>query len=648
MCGFVGFVVAPHAPPWAPSWAGADAALGRATDTLVHRGPDDRGVWVAEDGRAGLGFRRLSILDLSAHGHQPMESSDGRYVIAYNGEIYNFKSLRSQLDAEHTHPWRGHSDTEVLLELIRRRGVEAALSQVDGMFAFALWDKQEGTLTLARDRFGEKPLYYGWSGQGAGGNFVFGSELKALKALPGFDDELDRDALALFFRYRYVPGARSIFRAYKKLEAGTLLTLVDGKERLHRYWDPARQAQAALAQPFQGSREEALDEVSRLFEQSVARRLESDVAVGAFLSGGIDSSLAVAYAQRVSPQGVNTFTIGFDNTHFNEAPFAKAVAARLGTNHTEIFVSETDALAVVDTLAKMYDEPFADPSQLPTAVLCAKARKYVTVALAGDGGDELFCGYGRYLNQIQRWQQMANISPAAKRMADRMARGLPVAFLNTIDGLRGKPGKLGRKLLGRLLDRSSIQAEEFFMFASSFWRDGVPVLGAERFERALFTPEPFDLAVVDDALRFQILDSKMYLPDDVLVKTDRASMAASLEVRTPFLNAELAQFAWSLPFAQRDPARLGLKSVLKDLLARHLPREDFERPKQGFDAPIRQWLRGELKAWGEDLIMAPSARARDHLDMARIQARWTAHQKGVNTEGDLWPALVMLAWLREN
>lgn len=644
MCGFVGFVGTLPAPVWAD----AAAALGRATDTLVHRGPDDRGVWLAEDGRAGLGFRRLSILDLSAHGHQPMDSSDGRYVIAYNGEIYNFKSLRGQLDAEHAHPWRGHSDTEVLLELIRRRGVEAALSQVDGMFAFALWDKQEGALTLARDRFGEKPLYYGRSGLSAGKSFVFGSELKALKALPGFDDDLDPEALALFFRYRYVPGARSIYRAYKKLEAGTFLTLVNGQERLHHYWDPARQAQTAFAQPFQGSREEALDEVSRLFEQSVARRLESDVAVGAFLSGGIDSSLAVAYAQRVSPQGVNTFTIGFDNTHFNEAPFAKAVAARLGTNHTEIFVSETDALAVVDTLAKMYDEPFADPSQLPTAVLCAKAREYVTVALAGDGGDELFCGYGRYVSQIQRWRQMAGMSPAAKGLADRMARALPVEFLNALDGLRGKPGKLGRKLLGRLLDRSSTQAEEFFMFASSFWRDGVPVLGVERLERGLFKPDAVDLATVNDVMRFQILDTKMYLPDDVLVKTDRASMAASIEVRTPFLNAELAQFAWSLPFDETDPARHDLKSVLKDLLARHLPREDFERPKQGFDAPIRQWLRGDLKGWGEDLVMAPSPRARDHLDMNRIQARWAAHQKGVNMEGDLWPALVMLAWLREN
>ena len=622
----------------------AAGVLALAADAIRHRGPDDGGTWVGAEGRCGLGFRRLAIVDLTEHGHQPMTSSDGRYVIAFNGEIYNFKSLRVQLDGEAHHTWKGHCDTEVLLEMIRRRGVEATLNQLDGMFAFALFDKVDGTGTLARDHFGEKPLYYGWS-QGA---FVFGSELKALKALPGFQGALDRESLALYFRYRYVPGSRSIYQSYRKLEAGSILTLKDGDAKIRRYWDPAHEAKQAFSSPFQGTREEALDEVSRLFSLSIARRLEADVPLGAFLSGGIDSSLAVAVAQQASGRAVNTFTIGFSEQHFNEAPYAKVVADRLGSNHTEVTVSEQDALAVVDTLAAMYDEPFADPSQLPTAVLCAKARTHVTVALAGDGGDELFCGYGRYLNHVQRWSRLASLSPAARARAAGLAQRLPVGLLNGLDGLRGKPGKLGAKWQSRLMDRSIASAETYFMSASSFWRDGVPVQGVDHLERDLFAPVPLDLGVATDVQRFQILDTGQYLPDDVLVKTDRASMAASLEVRTPFLNTDLARFAWSLPFEMMDPARHGLKAILKDLLARHLPREDFERPKQGFDAPIRQWLRGELKSWGEGLVMAPSALALEHLDMARIQARWSAHQQGLNAEGDLWPALVMLAWMREN
>lgn len=640
MCGFVGFVQAPDAP----AFADGEGALMRAAEAIRHRGPDDGDVWLAGDGRTGLGFRRLSILDLSEHGRQPMASADGRYVIAYNGEIYNFRDLRAELDGEGPHAWQGHSDTEVLLELIRRRGVLPALERLDGMFAFALWDTHEETLTLARDRFGEKPLYYGWSG----GAFVFGSELKALKVLPGFDGELDREALALYFRYRYVPGARCIYKAYNKLLAGCAVTLKAGKTEHHRYWDPTSEAAQAFARPFEGTYEEALDELDRTFRASVQHRLEADVPLGAFLSGGIDSSLAVAYAQKGSARDVNTYTIAFAEQHFNEAPYARQVAQHLGTHHTEIEVTERDALQVVDTLAQMYDEPFADPSQLPTAVLCAKARDHVTVALAGDGGDELFCGYGRYAAQVRRWQAVKGLSPAAKARAAAWAGRLPVEALNALDGLRGKPGKLGRKWLTKLLDRSSTQAEEFFMFAASFWRDGVPVKGVEMAERALFAPAPLALGDAPDVRRFQILDTAMYLPDDVLVKTDRASMAASLEVRTPFLNGDLARLAWSLPFDWMDPARVGLKTVLKDLLARHVPRELFERPKMGFDAPVRQWLRGELKSWGEELISDPCPLAQEHLDMARIADRWLAHQKGLNAEGDLWPALVMLAWMRTN
>ncbi|MBF0249688.1 MAG: asparagine synthase (glutamine-hydrolyzing) [Alphaproteobacteria bacterium] len=634
MCGFVGFVAG-------SGFADADA-LERATETIRHRGPDDGGIWLAEGGRAGFGFRRLSILDLSANGHQPMVSSDGRMVIVFNGEIYNFRDLRDELDREQPHAWRGHSDTEVVLELIRRHGVDAALERIDGMFAFALWDTRDDSLTLARDRFGEKPLYYGRS-EGA---FVFGSELKALRALPGFRDDLDQTALALFFRYRYVPGERSIYAHYHKLPAGGVLRLKGQDVQVRRYWDPQAEARAAMGRPFAGTFDDALIEAERLLTASVARRLESDVALGAFLSGGIDSSLTVALAQKASGRAVNTFTVGFAEQHFNEAPFARQVADHLGANHTEMIVSERDALAVVKRLPSMYDEPFADPSQLPTALLCAKAREHVTVAIAGDGGDELFCGYGRYDREIRRWASVGGRSGALRRALGGLAGVLPVDALDALDGLRGKPGKLGRKMLARLLDGSSGRAEEFFQFASGYWRDGVPVKGVGRLERELFVPPALDLPGAPDVKRFQVLDAMLYLPDDILVKVDRASMAASLEVRTPFLNADLARFAWSLPIALYDPAQHGLKIVLRKLLARHVPAELFERPKMGFDVPVRQWLRGDLKAWGDELVFGDNPLADQWLERQRIAKRWTDHQKGASLEGDLWPALMMLAWMR--
>lgn len=637
MCGFVGYVRSLGGQGF-----DADAEiLVRAASAIRHRGPDDAGTWVSDDGRAGLGFRRLAILDLSAHGHQPMASSDGRYVLTFNGEIYNFKDLRARLDGEAHPAWRGHSDTEVLLEWIVRHGVRDAVSQADGMFAIALWDTAEQTLTLARDKFGEKPLYYGWSD----GGFVFGSELKALKALPGFRDALDVEALAQYFRYRYVPAPKTIYAAYSKLTPGTILTLKGGDVSQARYWDPVEQAAQAFATPFAGNYDQALDAVEDALTASTRRRLESDVPLGAFLSGGIDSSLAVALAGKAG-HGVNTFTIAFAEKHFNEGPYARAVAEHLKANHLEIEVSERDALAQVDALPAMFDEPFADPSQLPTAVLCARAREHVTVALAGDGGDELFCGYGRYLDHVRRFQALKGLNDGERARALAWAKRLPVGLLDGLDGLRGKPGKLGRKWLAKLMDRATAQPEAFFLSASAFWRDGVPVKGVGALELDLFAPPPLVLDGVEDVRRFQILDTVRYLPDDVLVKTDRASMAASLEVRTPFLNADLARLAWSLPFAHTDPERVGLKAVLKDVLARHVPRELFERPKMGFDAPIRQWLRGDLKRWGEGLVNDPSALALEHLDMERIRARWSAHQRGLNAEGDLWPALVMLAWMQ--
>ncbi len=647
MCGFVGyFCVNGKAFSNASSGDGA-AVLRRASDAIKHRGPDDSGIWLSDGGCTGFGFRRLSIQDLSEHGHQPMISSGGRYVIVLNGEIYNFQTLRAELDAESPHQWRGHSDTEVLLELISRVGVEAALAKTDGMFAFALWDNRDKTLTLGRDRFGEKPLYYGWTDTA----FVFGSELKALRAIPGFKGDLDRQSMAQFFRFYYIPGDQTIYQSCRKLPAGSITTLGLNTSQnswpdITNYWNPAQVFNDSAAAPFQGDMSGALDEIDRIFKKSVEHRMITDVPIGAFLSGGIDSSLTAAYAQMLDRPPLQTYTIAFDNNKFNEAPYAQAVADHLDTNHTEILVTEDDALGVIDGLANIYDEPFADSSQIPTMVLCAKAREHVTVALAGDGGDELFCGYNRYDKQVRRWNNISGGHPMAKKLMAQMSKNLPIGLFDNIDGLRGKPGKLGQKWNSKLMEHSCVVDEEFFMAASSFWRDGVPVQGIDAHERALFTPQPLQLENASAVQRFQVLDTSIYLPDDILVKTDRASMAASLEIRTPFLNAELAQFALSLPVSMFDPQEFGLKVILKKLLERHVPANLIDRPKMGFEVPLREWLRGKLKDWGVALVYEPSVTAQEWLDMPRIQKRWVDHQKGANREGDLWPALMMLLWLR--
>ncbi len=646
MCGFVGYF-----SPNADSFAGGDGGeslLEQAADTLAHRGPDGAGLWCDAGAGVGLAFRRLAILDLSPAGEQPMESSDGRYRLVFNGEIYNFRALKAELDKEAPHEWRGHCDTEVLLELIRRRGLESALQKTDGMFALALWDSRDKTLSLARDRFGEKPLYMAWAGK----TLLFGSELKALKTFPGFDTTLDRESLALYFRNRYVPGTRCIYQNARKLAPATTLAFhADSRAgawpQPTTYWNGIKVANAAMENPFSGTEAEALDEAERLFTASVSDRLESDVALGAFLSGGIDSSLTVAIAQRAMGKPMDTFTIRFEEDDFNEAPYAQAVAGHLQSHHNEITVTERDALGVVDRLSTMYDEPFADPSQLPTAVLSAQTRQHVTVALSGDGGDELFCGYGRYQTLPHLWARQSQKSPAMKGLAAIMAKNLPVGPLDALSSLRPRPGKLGQRWFAKLMEASSTSMEECFGLSSGVWRDGVPVSSFLRTERRLFDLPHFELTNAADVQRMMFLDARTALPDGLMVKVDRAAMAASLEVRTPFLNADLARFAWSLPLSTYDPATKGLKWVLKSLLKRHIPEALVERPKMGFDVPIRQWLRGELRDWGETLVTA-SPPGSELLDMARIEKKWRSHQQGANHEGDLWPALVLLSWMQNN
>ncbi|RED50823.1 asparagine synthase (glutamine-hydrolysing) [Aestuariispira insulae] len=560
-----------------------------------------------------------------------MESHCERYVIAFNGEIYNHEDLRRELEQTVQVKWRGHSDTETLLTAIACWGPDVALTRLDGMFAFALWDRRDRTMFFARDRFGEKPLYWGLQG----GCLYFGSELKAMPELGLCSGDLDEKAIAQFFRYRYIPAPQTIFKGVNKLRAGEVLKARWTEEgldtELEFYWRSTCEASAVATRKNPADSET----VENLLKTSVEGRLNSDVPLGAFLSGGIDSSLTVALARQLDP-GLKTYTIRFEDSRFNEADHAMAVARHLETDHHELTVTEQDALACVASLSSVYDEPFADPSQIPTILLCRKAKEHVTVALSGDGGDEFFAGYSRYARILNRWEGRP---PAWMRKGYAWASSLPVSGL----------GKSGEKIFRTFMNGRAETLEEYAQNEVGFWRSGVPVRDIAAGERHLFLsawPGADDLADFDGIKRQMISDAMVYLPDDLQVKVDRAAMACSLEVRTPFLNQQLARAAWSISTDNHMDPTHGSKSILKQILYRHVPRELVDRPKQGFDVPLREWLRGALKSWGEELLNECDSTIHDIVDVARIRRVWAWHQAGGRREGDLWPALVFLDWWR--
>ncbi len=600
--------------------------LARAmADTLVHRGPDDGATWADASAGIAFGFRRLAIVDLSIDGRQPMRSHDGRLVIVMNGEIYNFREMRAALDAASAPAWRGHSDTEVFLEFIARKGLDAALAAANGMFAFALWDSKTRSLMLGRDRLGKKPLYYGR----VGGAFAFASELKALRVLPGFDDSIDSHAMALFLRHAYVPSPLSIHRTIRKLRPGEIAHLsAEAPEPATRlYWDARAVAEACAEAPFKGSEAEAVERLDALVQDAVASRMIADVPLGAFLSGGIDSSTVVAAMVAAKLGPVRTFTVGFAGTRYDEAPHAAAMAKHLGTLHAEMQAGEAECLELVPRLGHMYDEPFADASQIPTAVLSRLTRKHVTVALSGDGGDELFGGYPRYRSAAAEW---GNRAPTALAPAMRAAAGL----VGMIDAKTGRA----------LARRAATTPERLYADHVTLWH-------AE--DRLLpdVWPEPLALFALRGVPHlaspvrcFMALDALTYLPDDLLAKVDRASMAYSLEVRCPLLDYRLVEFAWSLP----DSASFGedgTKRALRQVLARRVPRALFERPKSGFEPPVGDWLRGPLRDWTEDLL-APAALEAAGLNPAPVRARWARHLGGRNATYPLWTVLMFQAWRR--
>jgi asparagine synthase (glutamine-hydrolysing) len=648
VCGIAGMLQRDGA--WDESVADT---LRRMVNAIEHRGPDDSGTWLDAERGIALGHRRLSIVDLSPNGHQPMHSASGRFVMVFNGEIYNHRALRTEIEVTNRGwQWRGHSDTEVMLAAFELWGVAESIARFNGMFAFALYDRQERSLHLARDRFGEKPLYYGWLGR----TFVFGSELKALQAHSAWRGEIDRGSVALYMRHAYVPAPYSIYTGIQKLPPASVLTvplsLTPGElPQPHAYWTAKAVAEDGARRPFEGSEADAVAALDALLRDAVAMRMEADVPLGAFLSGGVDSSLVVALMQAQSSRPVRTFTIGFHDEAYNEAEHARAVAQHLGTEHTQLYVSETEAMSVIPRLPTIYDEPFADSSQIPTYLVSKMTREHVTVALSGDGGDELFGGYNRYTWGNHIWNKVGWIH---KSVRAGMARALLQLSVDGWDRVFASlqpllprawhtnlPGDKVHKVAGVLAAPS---AEAMYRGLVSFWDPQLMVLQAAEPPTAL--TRRGSLAEVPDLIqRMMFLDQVSYLPDDILAKVDRASMAVSLEARVPLLDHRVAEFAWRLPVSMkiRNGER---KWPLLQVLYKYVPKAIIERPKMGFGVPLDAWLRGELREWAEELLDERRLRAEGYVGAAVVRKRWQEHLSGRrNWQYQLWIVLMFEAWL---
>ena len=638
MCGIAGFL---------NTQGGASTEVAaRMRDTLYHRGPDDGGSWIDETQGVALVHRRLSILDLSAAGHQPMLSASDRYVIAFNGEIYNHLELREALAGC---VWRSHSDTETLLAAIAAWGLDATLKQCVGMFAFALWDRHTCTLTLARDRFGEKPLYYGRQGD----VLLFGSELKALKAHPAFRAEIDRDALALYLRHGYIPAPHSIYKGIFKLPPGTSVQISAelGMGEPIIYWSARQAAESGQRNLFEGGEVEAVQELERLLQQSIAGQMMADVPLGAFLSGGVDSSVVVALMQAQSRRPVKTFTIGFKDQDYNEAEYAQAVAKHLGTEHTELYVTPQQAMAVIPQLSHIYDEPFADSSQIPTCLVSKMAREQVTVSLSGDGGDELFGGYNRY-SLGEKIGKIARLPlPLRSAMAGMITSFSPEKW-NAVMGLAlpllpnklrfANPGDKLHKLAGVVCSESM---ESLYLGLVSLWGDPTSVVLGSKEPTTVVTDRSKWPDLPDLTQQMMVLDTVSYLPDDILAKVDRAAMSVSLETRLPFLDHRVMEFAWRLPLSMKV-VKGHSKHVLRRVLYKHVPRKLIERPKMGFSIPLDSWLRGPLREWAESLLDESRIKQEGFFEPTLIRKKWQEHLSGkCNWQHQLWVILMFQSWL---
>jgi asparagine synthase (glutamine-hydrolysing) len=648
MCRIAGFWDLGHTLK--PRWEETIRAM---RDSMTYGGPDDAGLFIDPEEGLALGHRRLAILDLSPLGHQPMFSASGRTVMVYNGEVYNYRSLGSALSSGDK-GFKGTSDTEVILEGIEQWGAEKTVTQCIGMFAWAVWDRREKTLGLVRDRLGIKPLYYGWMDK----ILLFASELKAFRAVPGFSPSIDRDVLGLFFRHNYIPAPYTIYKNIWKLRPGEILPINSEAMKSRAletkpYWSASQIVREGLENPYQGSLEEAQEELESILNEAVQLRLISDVPLGAFLSGGIDSSAVVSLMRKGSNASVRTFSIGFEQTGYNEAPYAEAVARHLGTDHTELYVTEKEAQALIPSLPFIYDEPFADSSQIPTTLLSKLTRQYVTVSLSGDGGDELFAGYDRYLWGKEIWQKMGWMPPWSRKglraallilspsMWDNLFQAISPWLPKSWQTYR--PGDRVHKLADSLLFDNRI---DLYQWLVSHWREPLALVKGMNGEPAT----AFDLleghSIFPDFIQeMQYLDLVSYLPDDILTKVDRASMSVALEARVPLLDHRLVEFAWRLPLQYKLHDGTG-KWVLRQVLNKYVPEKLVERPKMGFGIPIDSWLRGPLKEWAGDLLSPDRLKREGYLNQTMVEIKWKEHQSGKrNWQYLLWDVLMWEAWL---
>ena len=641
MCGLVGFLGGDSLE----GKEGTEALLQRMADTISYRGPNDSGYWCDMDQQIGLGHRRLSIVDLSSAGQQPMISPSGRYVIVFNGEVYNHFDLRKELGES---SWRGHSDTESLLACFDRWGIQGAIERVVGMFAFAVWDKSENTLFLGRDRIGEKPLYYGWQGS----SFMFASELKALKKHPAFKAEISRESVCLFLRYSYVPAPYSIYSGIQKLEPGCLLSLPQNQRepKIWKYWSAIDLIKQGINSPFSGTPLEAVDELELLAKDAIKQQMVADVPLGAFLSGGKDSSTVVALMQAQSTQKIKTFSIGFHEEGYNEAVYAKAIAQHLGTDHTELYVPPNIARAVIPNIPSLYDEPFSDSSQIPTFLVAQLARQHVTVSLSGDAGDELFGGYNRYQMTASMWKKIELLPRSLRKLIAKGVEAIqPQAWDNFCKYIPGSNRfvNIGDKLHKGAGVMASRSIDELYLRLVSLLPDPEALVIGGREPDTLLTGKKPDLTGLCDVESMMALDLLTYLPDDILVKVDRAAMAVSLETRVPFLDHRIVEFAWTLPLSVK--IRDGeMKWPLNQMLYRYLPRELIDRPKMGFGIPIHDWLRGPLEEWAEELLDEARLKAEGIFHPAPIRALWESHLSGHRNLGHyLWNVLMFQLWLEK-
>ena len=649
MCGITGY--------YSKSKINSKFIIKKMSSTISHRGPDSNGFWEDSEFGISLGHERLSIIDLSIFGHQPMLSSSKQFVITYNGEIYNHLELRCELNSNKSNiNWAGNSDTETLLEAIDFWGIEVALNKIQGMFAFAIWDKKNRILSLARDRMGEKPLYFGWQGKGKKKVFLFGSELKALKAHPDFESEINRNAIALQMYYSNIPAPHTIYKNIFKLLPGNYLQLKESDFQLETlpksksYWSYENIATAGIGNQLPLNIQKTKDDLEDLLKNSIRKQMLSDLPVGAFLSGGIDSSTIVALMQSQSSKPVKTFTIGFNESNYNEAGYAKDVAKYLRTDHTEIYVSDKQAMEIIPKLSSIYDEPFSDSSQIPTFLVSQLAKSKVAVSLSGDGGDELFGGYNRYVLSKNWWSKISYIPLPIRKFLANKIYSIPPSFWKKIQKIitnskfRGNLSDLIYKF-SKVLKCKSID-DAYLNLISSFDKPTEVVLKSD-FEIPTISNHITELNMFDDQQKMMIFDALLYLPNDILVKVDRAAMATSLETRTPFLDHKIVEYSWRIPQELKFKDGQG-KWILRQILHKYVPKKLIERSKVGFGIPIDIWLRGALKDWGEDLLNEKRLKNEGYFDVKKIRKKWEEHKSGKrNWQNHLWNILIFQSWLEK-